>query len=162
MLNAVCFLRFRSHNSLDLVKNLTSKDPHYIRCLKPNDKKKKKEFDAELVRHQVRYLGLMENIRVRRAGYSFRMDFARFMQRFKMLAKATWPNFKAGAQNGCRIVCSALSAYFLLVHACIDFGGGAAQEDRICIWPQQSVYPQSKVSAGAGRQAPSTKYPAAD
>ena len=87
-----------------MMNNLKSKEPHYIRCLKPNAAKKKMDFDAELVRHQVRYLGLMENIRVRRAGYSFRMEYTRFLQRYKMLSKATWPTFKGAPQNGVRMV----------------------------------------------------------
>ena len=32
-------------------------------------------FDAALVRHQVAYLGLFENVRVRRAGFAFRQDY---------------------------------------------------------------------------------------
>ena len=34
------------------------------------------------VRHQVEYLGLKENIRVRRAGYAFRREFAKFLRRY--------------------------------------------------------------------------------
>ena len=83
-----------------------TKDPHYIRCIKPNAMKQKKTFDTDLVLHQVRYLGLMENIRVRRAGYAFRMEYSRFLERYKMLSKRTWPNYKAGGQGGSRCVCS--------------------------------------------------------
>uniref|UniRef100_A0A674C628 Unconventional myosin-Ib n=1 Tax=Salmo trutta TaxID=8032 RepID=A0A674C628_SALTR len=52
-----------------LMKNLQTKNPNYIRCIKPNDKKVAHIFTDSLVCHQVRYLGLMENVRVRRAGY---------------------------------------------------------------------------------------------
>ena len=86
------------------MKNMMTKDPHYIRCIKPNSQKQKKLFDEDLVRHQVRYLGLMENVRVRRAGYAFRMEYGRFLDRYKMLSKRTWPNFKAGGQMGTKIV----------------------------------------------------------
>lgn len=34
------------------------------------------------VRHQVEYLGLKENIRVRRAGYAYRREFEKFLRRF--------------------------------------------------------------------------------
>lgn len=34
------------------------------------------------VRHQVEYLGLKENIRVRRAGYAYRREFAKFLRRY--------------------------------------------------------------------------------
>jgi myosin-1 len=37
-----------------LVKNLTSKEPYYVRCIKPNDQKSPVLFDEERVRHQVR------------------------------------------------------------------------------------------------------------
>lgn len=33
------------------------------------------------VKHQVEYLGLRENIRVRRAGYAYRRAFQKFLQR---------------------------------------------------------------------------------
>ena len=45
------------------------------------------------MRHgQVRYLGLLENIRVRRAGFAFRREYGEFVNRFKLLSPATWPN----------------------------------------------------------------------
>lgn len=36
-----------------LVKNLASKEPYYIRCIKPNDQKSPVIFDEERVTHQV-------------------------------------------------------------------------------------------------------------
>ncbi|KXJ11656.1 Unconventional myosin-Ib [Exaiptasia diaphana] len=65
----------------ELMNNLKSKNPNYIRCIKPNERKAAGVFDERLIKHQVRYLGLMENIRVRRAGYSFRQDYAVALQR---------------------------------------------------------------------------------
>ncbi|KFW62416.1 Unconventional myosin-Ia, partial [Pygoscelis adeliae] len=49
-----------------LMKNLYSKNPNYIRCIKPNETKTAMLFTPELVLAQIRYLGLMENVRVRR------------------------------------------------------------------------------------------------
>ena len=42
--------------------------------------------------------GLLENVRVRRAGFAVRMSFEHFMRRFKMCAPATWPRY-AGADG---------------------------------------------------------------
>lgn len=36
-----------------LMKNLSSKNPHYIRCIKPNEKKAKLSFDHAMGQHQV-------------------------------------------------------------------------------------------------------------
>lgn len=38
-------------------------------------------FDEVLIRHQVKYLGLMENLRVRRAGFAYRRRYEVFLQR---------------------------------------------------------------------------------
>jgi myosin-1 len=55
--------------------------PNYIRCIKPNEHKSANEFDIDRVDHQVRYLGLLENVRVRRAGFAHRMHYTRFYDR---------------------------------------------------------------------------------
>lgn len=39
-------------------------------------------FDDVLVRHQVKYLGLMEHLRVRRAGFAYRRKYDIFLQRW--------------------------------------------------------------------------------
>nr|CAD7577169.1 unnamed protein product [Timema californicum] len=71
---------FRS-SMIALVKTLTSKEPFYVRCIKPNEVKSPIVFDAERVEHQVRYLGLVENVRVRRAGFAHRQRYDRFLKR---------------------------------------------------------------------------------
>ncbi|XP_010710618.1 unconventional myosin-Ig isoform X2 [Meleagris gallopavo] len=75
-----------------LVENLASKEPYYVRCIKPNDQKSPVLFDEERCRHQVAYLGLLENVRVRRAGFAYRQPYDRFLQRYKMTCEYTWPN----------------------------------------------------------------------
>jgi myosin heavy subunit len=52
-----------------------------VRCIKPNEEKSPVLFDVERCRHQVAYLGLLENVRVRRAGFAFRMTYNRFLAR---------------------------------------------------------------------------------
>jgi myosin heavy subunit len=44
------------------------KQPFYVRCIKPNDEKSSNLLDQTRVEHQIAYLGLLENVRVRRAG----------------------------------------------------------------------------------------------
>lgn len=45
-----------------LVAALSRCTPHYIRCIKPNEKKAANDFNNSLVLHQVKYLGLLENV----------------------------------------------------------------------------------------------------
>jgi len=87
----------------ELVDNLLRKEPYYVRCIKPNELKSPTAFNYERVKHQVSYLGLLENIRVRRAGFAYRMDYTRFLRRYKMISKYTWPNFRGGSdKDGCK------------------------------------------------------------
>ncbi|XP_022066212.1 unconventional myosin-Ic isoform X1 [Acanthochromis polyacanthus] len=88
-------------NSLmKLMEILMSKEPSYVRCIKPNDAKQPGRFDEVLVRHQVKYLGLMENLRVRRAGFAYRRHFEAFLQRYKPLCPETWPNWHGRLVDG--------------------------------------------------------------
>ncbi|XP_022782686.1 unconventional myosin-Ia-like isoform X4 [Stylophora pistillata] len=93
----------------ELMKNLKTKNPHYIRCIKPNDRKVAGLFDDKLVRHQIRYLGLMENIRVRRAGFAFRQEYDIALERYKMLCKKTWPNWVGMPKEGLKELLKSLN-----------------------------------------------------
>lgn len=96
-------------NSLnDLIKILSSKEPSYIRCIKPNDFKAPMQFDDKLVSHQVKYLGLMENLRVRRAGFAYRRTYEAFLERYKCLSAETWPNYRGAARDGVQRLVEAL------------------------------------------------------
>lgn len=54
------------------------------------------QFDDRIVHHQVKYLGLMENLRVRRAGFAYRRPYEIFLNRWvrraglNCLQKALW------------------------------------------------------------------------
>lgn len=65
-----------------LVDKLMKCTPHYIRCIKPNESKKAHDWEGDRVKHQVEYLGLKENIRVRRAGFAYRRPFQKFLDRW--------------------------------------------------------------------------------
>lgn len=81
---------------IDLVATLLRQEPFYVRCIKPNDNKVATLFDTVRVEHQVRYLGLIENVRVRRAGFVHRQRYDKFLLRYKMISEYTWPNFRRG------------------------------------------------------------------
>uniref|UniRef100_A0A8B9NXJ7 Myosin IH n=1 Tax=Accipiter nisus TaxID=211598 RepID=A0A8B9NXJ7_9AVES len=88
-------------NSLmSLIEILMSKEPSYVRCIKPNENKEPGKFDDYLIRHQVKYLGLMEHLRVRRAGFAYRRKYELFLQRYKSLCPATWPHWHGPAAEG--------------------------------------------------------------
>lgn len=77
----------RSANAL--VDTLSQCQPSYIRTIKPNLTKRPKEYNNQQVLHQVKYLGLKENVRIRRAGFAYRTTFDKFVQRFYLLSPNT-------------------------------------------------------------------------
>ncbi|TRY93055.1 hypothetical protein DNTS_023831 [Danionella cerebrum] len=80
------------NSMIALVDKLACKEPYYVRCIKPNEVKSPLLFDDGRCQHQVAYLGLLENVCVRRAGFAYRQPYARFLQRYKMTCEYTWPN----------------------------------------------------------------------
>lgn len=70
----------------ELVDTLMQSQPSYIRTIKPNENKSPKEYNNENVLHQIKYLGLQENVRIRRAGFAYRQAFEKFVERFALLS----------------------------------------------------------------------------
>ncbi|XP_032730409.1 unconventional myosin-Ia [Lontra canadensis] len=92
-----------------LMKNLYSKNPNYIRCIKPNEHQQQGQFSSELVDVQTRYLGLLENVRVRRAGYAYRQRYGPFLERYRLLSRSTWPRWNGEDREGVEKVIGELS-----------------------------------------------------
>lgn len=63
--------------------------PSYIRTIKPNSNRSPTEYDDAAILHQIKYLGLQENIRVRRAGFAYRNSFEKMIERFYLLSPST-------------------------------------------------------------------------
>ncbi|KAI5457936.1 myosin-5 [Mariannaea sp. PMI_226] len=72
-----------------LVETLMKCQPSYIRTIKPNENKSPTEYNTPNVLHQIKYLGLQENVRIRRAGFAYRQAFDKFVDRFFLLSPAT-------------------------------------------------------------------------
>lgn len=70
----------------DLVDTLAKAQPSYIRTIKPNQTKSPNDYDDKQVLHQVKYLGLQENVRIRRAGFAYRQIYEKFVERFYLLS----------------------------------------------------------------------------
>ncbi|KAJ9563359.1 hypothetical protein OSB04_008519 [Centaurea solstitialis] len=69
-----------------LMETLSTTEPHYIRCVKPNTVLKPGIFENDNVLNQLRCGGVLEAIRISCAGYPTKRTFDEFLERFGMLA----------------------------------------------------------------------------
>lgn len=72
----------------ELIAKLQVAQPHFVRCIKPNDHQVAGEFDAVLVNRQLRYAGVMGAIEIRQKGFPLRLTFADFINRFLVILPA--------------------------------------------------------------------------
>jgi len=71
----------------NLMAQLHSTHPHFVRCIIPNHKKRPKQLSAPLVLDQLRCNGVLEGIRIARTGFPNRLPFSEFRQRYEVLCR---------------------------------------------------------------------------
>ncbi|EDK45566.1 hypothetical protein LELG_03745 [Lodderomyces elongisporus NRRL YB-4239] len=71
----------------ELMDQLESTEPHFVRCILPNLEKQPKRFDKGLVLNQLRCNGVLEGIRITRAGYPNKLLFQDFIHRYSILCE---------------------------------------------------------------------------
>lgn len=64
-----------------LMTTLRSTQPHFVRCIIPNETKSPGVIDSHLVMHQLTCNGVLEGIRICRKGFPNRMVYHDFKQR---------------------------------------------------------------------------------
>ncbi|KAG8573657.1 hypothetical protein GDO81_012485 [Engystomops pustulosus] len=73
------------YSLMDLLSKMVAGQPHFVRCIKPNNDRLPSKFDREKVLVQLRYTGILETARIRQLGYSHRILFANFIKRYYLI-----------------------------------------------------------------------------
>ncbi|XP_077527339.1 myosin heavy chain isoform X32 [Haemaphysalis longicornis] len=82
-----------------LMTTLRSTQPHFVRCIIPNETKSAGVIDSHLVMHQLTCNGVLEGIRICRKGFPNRMIYPDFKQRYTILAPNAVPKGFVDAKN---------------------------------------------------------------
>lgn len=75
-----------------LMDHLYETRPHFVRCILPNEEKRAGRIHVPLVLDQLRCNGVLEGIRICRAGFPNRILFAEFRQRYEILSPGLIPH----------------------------------------------------------------------
>ncbi|KAL4636181.1 myosin-IIIb isoform X1, partial [Arapaima gigas] len=74
------------YSLMDLLSKMVVGQPHFVRCIKPNDDRQALYFCKERVMMQLRYTGILETVKIRQQGYSHRILYEDFVNRYYYLA----------------------------------------------------------------------------
>ncbi|KAB0380572.1 hypothetical protein FD755_008356, partial [Muntiacus reevesi] len=69
------------YSLMDLLSKMVVGQPHFVRCIKPNDDREALKFSTDKVRAQLRSTGILETVSIRQQGYSHRILFEEFVKR---------------------------------------------------------------------------------
>ncbi|XP_057406926.1 myosin-IIIb [Balaenoptera acutorostrata] len=58
------------YSLMDLLSKMVVGQPHFVRCIKPNDDREALKFTRDRVRAQLRSTGILETVSIRQQGYS--------------------------------------------------------------------------------------------
>ncbi|KAM9798824.1 myosin, heavy chain 7B, cardiac muscle, beta a [Syngnathus typhle] len=86
--------QLHKENLNKLMTNLRSTQPHFVRCIIPNETKTPGVMDPFLVLHQLRCNGVLEGIRICRKGFPNRLLYGEFKQRYRILNPQAIPDDK--------------------------------------------------------------------
>jgi myosin-5 len=77
------FIGYKFRQQMEaLMTELRSCQCSFMRCIKPNEQKSATVWTSNLVVLQIRYLGLLDSIKIRKESYPFRFSFKQFVLKY--------------------------------------------------------------------------------
>ena len=82
--------------------------PHFVRCIVPNNEREAGGMDVPLIFDQLRCTGVLEDNRIARLGYPNRLSFVEFRQRYEILSHGIIPRGYMDRRKACLRMVDAL------------------------------------------------------
>lgn len=60
-------------------------NPLFVRCIKPNNSKMANQFEMKTVLEQLKQIGMLETIKIRKLGFPIRYKFSVFVSKYRVL-----------------------------------------------------------------------------
>uniref|UniRef100_A0A0R3RZD1 SSD domain-containing protein n=1 Tax=Elaeophora elaphi TaxID=1147741 RepID=A0A0R3RZD1_9BILA len=89
-----------------LVASLEQKEPFFINCIVPNAIKRPLFMEREIVYKQMRYMNLLEMVKIRKFGYPIRYQFECFVERYRLLVDGIGPPHTIDCRLASRRICN--------------------------------------------------------
>ncbi|VDM94340.1 unnamed protein product, partial [Onchocerca ochengi] len=90
----------------NLVASLKQKEPFFINCIAPNMIKRPLFMDRENVCKQLRYMNLLEMVRIRKSGYPVRYQYESFVEQYRLLVDGIGPSHTVDCRAASRRICN--------------------------------------------------------
>ncbi|CAI5731517.1 unnamed protein product [Hyaloperonospora brassicae] len=84
ILSPTVVAQFKSQLS-SLLEVLNATEPHFIRCIKPNDQASASQFERRRLLEQLRCSGVLEAVKISRSGYSVRFSHDVFIKTYSCI-----------------------------------------------------------------------------
>lgn len=108
------------HQLSDLMGQLHRTEPHYVRCIKPNEHKSKLSFSPRMCYEQLTYSGVFEAVAIRKQGFPFRLTHEGFAERYgKVLREPASPG---EIRKNARAICKKVVSEMKLDKTNVRFG----------------------------------------
>merc|ERR1712192_337879 len=111
-----------------LLTTLNQTDPHFIRCIVPNNHKTPGLLDSALVMHQLTCNGVLEGIRICRRGFPNRTVYPDFVHRFIIIKPKEVHECGADLKQGTKVILESIKEMadkWRLGHTKVFFRAGA-------------------------------------
>jgi myosin heavy subunit len=69
----------------ELFRKIQDSNKIYVKCINPNDKKMPKNYDRNIISEQMKYLGILELIKIKQKGYNIHISKEDFQNEYKYL-----------------------------------------------------------------------------
>ncbi len=77
------FLGYKFRTQMkELMDELNSCQCHFVRCIRANDKKEAGLFNSSLVLLQIKYMGILDTLKVRKESFPIRRPYKLFYERY--------------------------------------------------------------------------------